>query len=411
MKMTKVIQSILSAVCLLAFLSWPLPAAAQINEFITESTYSMGEGETLEVARDRTLVIAKRKAAAQISEFLTDWATQQTILLTPEEAESLAVSLMNISLLDSNYAPAAPGTCRIWVKLRSTINTDDIAAKLPAVRESAAANSFNDVQAEYAVLQAEVTAWRDKLVQAVTPEEKQAILQAIRQNEQQFLAIQWYVKGYEYDADKHDYEQAIAAYRQSIALQPHNAKVHTNLGNVYFTQGNYKAALGEYEAAINLSPQEALPYYNCGNIYLDQKRYDLAIQFYTQAIAINPKFVQAYSNRGYSYKSGQQYDLAIQDYSQAIALKPQDEANYFARGNAYRNSNQYELAVADYQTAIQLRPTDSDSYYNLAISLKHLGRKDEAKQAYQLFLQYAPQDDPDLATAKQQIIELGSIVY
>lgn len=411
MKITKVVKSILSAVFLLTMLNYTLPAGAQNRAFITEATYYMGEGETVEVARERALVAAKRKANTQISVFLTDWANRNTVSLTQEESVSLAVSLMKVTLLDCKYDTTVPGTCKIWVKLSSAIETDDIGTKIPAIWEVTAANSFNDVQAEYTILQEELKALQDKLAQAVTSEEKQAILSAIRQNEQQFLAIQWYVKGYEYDADKHDCVQAIDAYRQSIALHPHNAKVHTNLGNLYFAQGHYEEARCEYETAIKLNPQEALPYYNCGNIYLEQKRYDLAIQSYDQAIEINPNFVLAYLNRGYIYKAQQQYDLAIRDYSQAIALKPQDGMNYFSRGNVYKSNKQYELAVADYQTASQLRPTDSDIYYNLAISLKYLGRKAEAKQAYQLFLQYAPANDPDLETAKQWIVKLGGTAY
>ena len=72
MKITKVMKGILSAVCLLVVLSWPLPAGAQIKEFITEAAYYMGEGETVEVARERALVAAKQRANTQISVFLTD---------------------------------------------------------------------------------------------------------------------------------------------------------------------------------------------------------------------------------------------------------------------------------------------------------------------------------------------------
>ena len=113
-----------------------------------------------------------------------------------------------MTLLDCKYDTTVPGTCKIWVKLSSTIDTADIENKVPAVWKVTAANALNDVYAEYSVLQEELKALQDKLAQAVTSEEKQEILHAIRQNEQQFLAIQWYVKGYGYDVDKHDYKQA-----------------------------------------------------------------------------------------------------------------------------------------------------------------------------------------------------------
>ena len=70
-----------------------------------------------------------------------------------------------------------------------------------------------------------------------------------------------------------EYEEALAAFEQAIALDPRLAYPHTGLGNVYRNLGRYEEALAAYEQAIALDPKYAYPHNGLGNVYGNLGRY------------------------------------------------------------------------------------------------------------------------------------------
>ncbi|MFO5492390.1 MAG: tetratricopeptide repeat-containing serine protease family protein, partial [Cuspidothrix sp.] len=138
------------------------------------------------------------------------------------------------------------------------------------------------------------------------------------------LASNRYAKG--------DYQGAIVAYNQVIAITPDNAEAYNNRGVAKSDLGDKQAAIQDYNQAIKINPDNALAYYNRGNAKYDLGDKQAAIQDYNQAIKINPNYALAYYNRGNA-----KYDLgdnqaAIQDYKQAIKINPNYADAYNNRG-------------------------------------------------------------------------------
>jgi tetratricopeptide (TPR) repeat protein len=77
--------------------------------------------------------------------------------------------------------------------------------------------------------------------------------------------------------------EAVAAYKKAIALQPDLAMAYSNLGLALCHQKKLNEAVAAYKKAIALQPDLAEAYYNLGNALRDQKKLDAAVAAYREA--------------------------------------------------------------------------------------------------------------------------------
>ncbi|MDR0477488.1 MAG: tetratricopeptide repeat protein [Desulfobulbaceae bacterium] len=99
------------------------------------------------------------------------------------------------------------------------------------------------------------------------------------------------------EAHKDD-EAAIAAYRASLALNPRNAQVCSNLGNLLKKRQENEEAEALYRKAIKLKPDSVYALANLGALLLDRKRYEEAEQLLRRSLALNPAFPNAIKTLG-----------------------------------------------------------------------------------------------------------------
>ena len=68
------------------------------------------------------------------------------------------------------------------------------------------------------------------------------------------------------------------------------AEAHYNLGLAYHYQGKLDEAVAAYKAAIRIDPNYALTHYNLGVAYSEQGKLEEAIAEYQKAITNNPNY-------------------------------------------------------------------------------------------------------------------------
>ena len=117
-------------------------------------------------------------------------------------------------------------------------------------------------------------------------------------------------------------DEAIAAYRQTIAIMPSYAEAYSNLGVALKDQGKLEDAISAYHRSIRIKPNYAEGHYNLGTALKEQGKLDEAIAAYRQAISIKPDYAEAYSNLGAAFKDQGKLDEAIAAYRQAVGIKP-----------------------------------------------------------------------------------------
>jgi Flp pilus assembly protein TadD len=87
-------------------------------------------------------------------------------------------------------------------------------------------------------------------------------------------------------AGRHD--EAIAAFRQGVALDSSNARLRANLATALLDAGDAVAAATEAQHAIALNPAAAVSYDLLGRALALQGRYDDAIAQFHEALRISP---------------------------------------------------------------------------------------------------------------------------
>jgi eukaryotic-like serine/threonine-protein kinase len=117
-------------------------------------------------------------------------------------------------------------------------------------------------------------------------------------------------------------DEAIAACRKAIDLDPKLALTHNNLGLALQANNQLDEAIKEFRAAIDLDRSYASPHNNLGNALRDHKEADEAIAEYRKAINLNPKYAHAHNNLGTALIDKNQLDEAIAEYRKAIELDP-----------------------------------------------------------------------------------------
>jgi tetratricopeptide (TPR) repeat protein len=208
-----------------------------------------------------------------------------------------------------------------------------------------------------------------------------------------------YFKGAAYNNFKGDYENSIAAFDATLALNPNDPIAFYNKGIALDHLGRYEEAIAAYDAALALDPDDPSTLNNKG-IALDHlKRYEEAIAAYDAALALIPDHPAALSNKGSSLADLGRHEEAIAAYDAALALIPDYTSALYNKGNSLADLGRYEEAIAAYDAALALNQDYPDVSYNKGIVLDDLGRYEEAIASYDAALSLNP-DDPSALNNK-----------
>lgn len=175
-------------------------------------------------------------------------------------------------------------------------------------------------------------------------------------------AKDWYNMGWWLHVELGRNEEAEAAYRRAIELDPKYAFPWNNLGSLLQIRlGSYEEAEVAYRRAIDLDPKYALPWNNLGNLLEEQFG---------------------------------RYEEAAVAYRHAVELNPMNARSWSALGNLLKEQlGRYEEAVAAYLRAIEIEPERVSLWGNIGyIDLYYLEKPDEAEKAYQKALKLKPND-------------------
>jgi tetratricopeptide (TPR) repeat protein len=96
------------------------------------------------------------------------------------------------------------------------------------------------------------------------------------------------------DGDPGHFEEALAAYRRALELDPDMVPALINLANIHYSRNEIAEAQALYERAIALEPDVFEAHFNLGNIFHDLGRYTDARTCYRDALHLNPTYADAH---------------------------------------------------------------------------------------------------------------------
>jgi len=137
---------------------------------------------------------------------------------------------------------------------------------------------------------------RKPIQNATTPVPLQATVPAYPfADPQSALAAKYFLEGSRLDdGDERKMEEAAAAYRKALVVDPDLVPAIVNLANIHYARDEMIEAQALYERAIALDPDCFEAHFNLGNILHDLARYDSALVCYRDAVELNPGYADAH---------------------------------------------------------------------------------------------------------------------
>jgi len=174
------------------------------------------------------------------------------------------------------------------------------------------------------------------------------------------------------------FHEPLTFYERTLAYTPTSARMHNNLGNIYFTRGRVEDAVRSYREAIKLEPGYPNPYNNLGNVYYKSGDYDAAVPFFIQAIKLNPGYGAAYNNLGIIYCRRGDTEEGIRLLKRSAALNPNDADTLYNLGVIYDMTGRPSEAVKAYRGSLHLMPEIARTHSRLSQALRQLGQNIQA---------------------------------
>jgi tetratricopeptide (TPR) repeat protein len=111
------------------------------------------------------------------------------------------------------------------------------------------------------------------------------------------------------DGDEAKRDEAAAAYRKALEVNPNLVAALINLANIHYSHDELAEAQALYERAIGLESDFFEAHFNLGNIYHDLGRFPEAQGCYLEALRLNPYFADAHFYLAVTFeKMGQSQD-------------------------------------------------------------------------------------------------------
>ncbi len=146
-------------------------------------------------------------------------------------------------------------------------------------------------------------------------------------------------------ASKLMYEDALKAFNLSIAARP-NWSAYKNLGPIYGALGRTDEAIAAYRQAIAIYPSDVEVYSGLGDLYFGLNRYPEAISVFLQALKLGRNYSRVWFNLGDACMIVGRYDEALRAYQEVLQVSPREAGRaYSGMANAYRALKLFDQAA------------------------------------------------------------------
>jgi type IV pilus assembly protein PilF len=159
------------------------------------------------------------------------------------------------------------------------------------------------------------------------------------------------------------------------------ARLHTELGSLYYTRGNMTVALEELRAAVAADPNYALAYGAFGMVYMDLKENALAEENFQRGLRLAPTEPDLNHNYGWFLCQTSREPESIKYFLQAIRnpLYPAPWRSYAAAGVCSVKMKKTKDAEEFFQRALKLEPDEPNSLLKLGQIRYDQGRIEDAR--------------------------------
>ena len=145
--------------------------------------------------------------------------------------------------------------------------------------------------------------------------------------------------------------EALMELQRAATLLPNEPQVHLELGRAYIGLENWLGAVREFRILVQLAPQEPEFSYQLGNAWAK-----LSDWSFRQIITLDPKSARLSQGLGMEYSEHGKYEEALAAYRQAVQANPKLPEVHLALGLIFLNMHKYDEALAEIENELKLVP-------------------------------------------------------
>ncbi|MEL7520807.1 MAG: tetratricopeptide repeat protein [Cyanobacteria bacterium J06553_1] len=118
------------------------------------------------------------------------------------------------------------------------------------------------------------------------------------------------------------YNEALAAYNQSVSLDPTLPEALFGQGTVLLELERYSEATEPFDAFLEQRPNSAIGWFYHGNSLFGKEQYEAALTSYDRSLEITEESEGAWYNRGLVLANMDRYEEAIESFNRVLSINP-----------------------------------------------------------------------------------------
>jgi tetratricopeptide (TPR) repeat protein len=189
-----------------------------------------------------------------------------------------------------------------------------------------------------------------------------------------------------------DYDGAIEALSQALALAPDKTDTVYTLGLSHHANGNFGEAVNLYRRTLELAPDMANASMNLALALHASGRYGEAVEAYRRITEKQPDNPEAWYNMGLADEALGNSDDAAGAYARVVELAPDRLLAWQNMGRVQLSLERYGDAIASYSKVAELSKDNAEALNNIALASYYTGRFEESIAAYEKVLTVAPEN-------------------
>src|SRR3989454_1136747 len=150
--------------------------------------------------------------------------------------------------------------------------------------------------------------------------------------------------------------EAIVAFRRALQADPQNERAEIGLSDAYRTVFNRSEARRVLEEAARQHPQSAAPLVRLGEMDIESQGYEEASKRLQQALLLNPAEATARIDLATVYQARGQMDRALRELNLALKQSPRATTAFYLRASIYADRNDDARALEDARKVVELQP-------------------------------------------------------
>jgi len=167
----------------------PIVILAETKTITAEAIYTMGDGETPAFAESMVLLKAKQRALEEAGTYVQSYTHVRNLDVTVDEIKTIAGGILEVSVIEKKRELLKEGGERFYTRIRALVTTDRIEDLARRIKGGGAAEENKKVLDAYAQIGRELEVLKRQVVVAKTDQEKEIVLEKIRDVEKQFRQV------------------------------------------------------------------------------------------------------------------------------------------------------------------------------------------------------------------------------